>query len=95
MAAGSTLDVDAAGVVVGGEVVVAGGGVGGGCQTMVRMERATATRALSLLRRLTRRRYRAPGKVSVFAAAAAASPSTPLRYGLPLPVLPARWRGPD
>ena len=31
----------------------------------------------------------------VLAAAAAASPRTPLRYGLPLPVLPPRWLAPD
>src|SRR6266851_3985185 len=44
---------------------------------MTRMERATATSALSLPRRLTRRRYRSPRKVSVLPAAAAASPGTP------------------
>ena len=37
---------------------------------MTRMDRATATRALSLPRRLTRRRYRSPRNVLVFAAAA-------------------------
>ena len=61
---------------------------------ITRMDRATATRALSLPMRLTRRRYRSPRKVSVLAAAAAASPRMPLRYGLPLPVRPLRLRAP-
>ena len=46
---------------------------------MTRMERATATRALSLPMRLAKRRYRAPRKVLVRPADAAASPSTLLR----------------
>jgi hypothetical protein len=46
---------------------------------MTRMDRATATTALSLPRRLTRRRWRSPRKVLVLAALAAACPSAPLR----------------
>ena len=46
---------------------------------MTRMERATATRALSLPMRLAKRRYRAPRKMLVRPADAAASPSTLLR----------------
>ena len=49
------------------------------CQMMTRLERAAATRALSLPIRLARRRYRSPRKVLVLAAAAAASPRGPLR----------------
>src|ERR1019366_3420943 len=64
-------------------------------QTITRMERATATRALSLPIRFASRRYRSPRKVPVLAAAAAASPRAPLREGLPLPVLPERFFGPD
>jgi len=48
--------VDAMGVVVGPQIVEACGRSESRCQTMTRIERATATRALSLPRRLTRRR---------------------------------------
>jgi hypothetical protein len=48
--------VDAAGVVVGAQVTEAGGGVGEQGQTIIRTERAMATRALSLPMRRTRRR---------------------------------------
>src|SRR5664279_5710519 len=62
---------------------------------ITRIERATATRALSLPRRLMMRRYRSPRKVLVLPAPAAASPRTALRYRLPLPVLPAVDLAPD
>jgi hypothetical protein len=54
---GLAAGVDAVGVVVGAEVVVAGtAGSDSRFQMITRMERATATRALSLLRRSTIRR---------------------------------------
>jgi hypothetical protein len=54
--AGLAVGVDAAGVVVGAQVVEAGGGSASRCQTITRMDRAMATRALSLPMRRTRRR---------------------------------------
>ena len=66
-------------VEVAAEVVEAGRGSDSRCQMMTRMDRATATRALSLPMRLAKRRYRAPRKVLVRPADAAASPSTLLR----------------
>ena len=47
---------DSVGVVVGAEVAKRAAGLESRCQMMTRMERATATRALSLPRRLTSRR---------------------------------------
>ncbi len=50
---------------------------------MTRMERATATRALSLPIRLTSRRYRSPRKVSVLAACTASElDAAPVTCGL-------------
>ncbi len=54
--AGLAVVVHAGGVEVGAEVVESGGGVGEEVPDDARMDRATATRALSLPRRLTRRR---------------------------------------
>jgi hypothetical protein len=77
--AGLAVLVDAAGVVAGAKILVAGGRIGEHVPDDEQVERATATRTLSLPHRLTRRRWRSPGKVSVLAAAAAASPRIPLR----------------
>ena len=54
--AGLAAHVDAAGVVVGAEVLEAAVGSASRCQTITRIERATATRALRLPMRRTSRR---------------------------------------
>jgi hypothetical protein len=78
--AGSLALVEYVVVVVGAELLVAAVGLASRFQTITRMERATATSAVALPRRLTTRSWRSPRKVSlVLAAAAAASPRTPLR----------------
>jgi hypothetical protein len=80
VAAGSLALVEFVVVVAGAELLVSGGGSASRFQTITRMERATATSALALPRRLTTRSWRWPRKVFlVLAAAAAASPRTPLR----------------
>ena len=79
MTAGLAVGVGPAGVMAGAELAEAAAGPASRCQTITRMERATATRARSLPRRRTTRRYRSPRNVLVLAAAAAASPRAPFR----------------
>jgi hypothetical protein len=95
MVADLWFDVAAAGVVIRSQIAEAGGGVrkqlpdndqngAGDCYEGFEFAAAFDQAPIAFTQ-----------EVSVLAAATAASPSTPLRYGLPLPVLPPRVTGPD
>ena len=77
--AGLAVAVDAAGVVVGAEVVEPGGGIGQQVPDDHQDGTGHRDQGFALADAPDRRRERSPRKVSVLAAAAATSPSTPLR----------------